>query len=192
MHRPFLEHTIAQVSKQSRGIQASGIEADFVHLPEIISMVEGPRFIISFGSNLFNHHDPLEQLRPIADKMSVGDHIYLSIDCHGINDSQKIKKSYETREFTQFIKGTLDRMPGYRPEQWDLSSKVQDKYGCRHFFCLEANEDVLIGDMFYPKNKIIEFFPCYKSTKDKVDEVCSKLDLAVSRIFEREGTKMSE
>lgn len=190
MHRPFLEHTIAKVSEQSHGVLASGIECDFQSFPEIISKITGPKVIISFGSNLFNHPNPVEQLRPIAKSMSVGDKIYLSIDCHGPEDEKKITDTYTCDEFMKFIQGTLDQVEGYKPEQWELTSGLEEGFNWRHSFFLQAKEDVRIKDELYEKESKIEFFQCYKSSIDIVASVCSQLDLISEPVFEKDYTKM--
>lgn len=193
MHRPFLRQTIEKVSGQSAGrIKASGIETDFQGFPEIISKVDGPKFIVSFGSNLFNHPDPIEQLRPIAENMSRGDKIYLSIDCHGIHESEKIKDTYNCPEFLQFIQSTLEKLEGYDGDQWALESRLHEGATCHHSFHLTAKEEVLMGDELYKYDDVIEFFPCYKSSKEAVEDVCSQLGLAVEPVFESDSTKMSK
>jgi hypothetical protein len=182
---------------RSQGISASGIQTDFSSFPEVISQVQGPKIIISLGSNLFNHPDPEAQLRPIATEMDIGDQIYLSIDCHDMRDADKVQGTYISTQFLAFLRATLTKIEGYNPHQWKLISRLRGGDGspgsedCRHSFCLTALEDVEIGGVVYAKDEQIEFFPCYKSSQSSVERVSEKLGMRVTEVFRKENTKMT-
>lgn len=190
MDRSFLKKTIAQVAATNPGITSAGIQSSFQHFPEILGLIEGPKLIISFGSNLLNHPEPMEQMRPIAEKMDSGDRIYLSIDCHGMKEEEKVTETYKCPEFMKFIEGTLQCLEGYKAEQWDLSSELRVAPAARYSFTLTAKEDVRIRDELYPKDSSIEFFPCYKSSEPAVNVIASELGMWIVGYVHLPNSKM--
>jgi hypothetical protein len=177
MDRPFLKETIRQVAATNPGITAAGIQTSFQNFPEILGLITGPKTIISLGSNLLNHAEPVEQMRPIVEKMASEDRIYLSIDCHGMEDEVKVANTYKCPEFMKFIEGTLERIDGYKAEQWDLSSGLSMAPARRYSFTLTAKVDVKIRRERYPKGTSIEFFPCYKSSEPAVNAIAYELGM---------------
>lgn len=179
MDRPFLDETIGRVVASNPNITVAGIQTSFDNFPEIVGLIQGPKLIVSLGSNLLNHPDPRQQMRPIVEKMSPGDMIYLSIDCHDMEDEKKVEESYKCPDFMEFINGTLELIEGYKAEQWEMSSGLRMEPTPRYSFTLTAKENVKIRDELYPKDSSIEFFPCYKSNPPAVKALAAELGLTV-------------
>lgn len=186
---PLLEATLKRVARAFPEHSIGGIHADFLKI-DLGMFVDGsssPCRLVFLGSGLA--HDPRAMMGMFAEALRVNDVVHCSTDCHGQDDRTKILKSYEC--ITPLIVKTISSRPEYRPEDWGVTSAIDEEPIFCHYFRLVALRDLTIGDRQFPQGHEQKVFLSYKPNEEQIGGMAKEVGLQTKK-FGAQGTKMSK